>query len=97
MDWKLAAQTYGSTTAKLRVMSDEEYRAYAEKWTERAITGMEKEHGLSKVKWIGFWDALHDERDRRAGGTADTDPWLGEVLKYLYEEREHAQVPTGQA
>lgn len=87
MDWKTAAITYGSTTAKLRAMSTEEYEAYYLKWHDKS-TDKINEGGADKAKWIGFLDALHDEADRRANGTADTDPWLDEVLRYLYEEKE---------
>ena len=87
MDWKTAAITYGSTTAKLRAMTYEESVAYRAKWHEKAVAKIE-EGGADKAKWIGFFDALHDEADRRANGTADTDPWLEEVLRDLYEEKE---------
>ena len=85
MEWKAAAITYGSTTKKLRAMGDREYTAYRLKWEENAHV---KAVETDDPKWWGFLDAFIDEGDRRANGTADTDPWLDEVLRYLYEEKE---------
>lgn len=90
MDWKAAAITYGSTTAKLRAMTREEYEEYREKWIDKALFRIQVKDidGNPDPKWVGFYDALMAEDDRRANGTADTDPWLDEVLRYLYEEKE---------
>ncbi len=89
MDWKAAARVYGDTTRKLRAMDFSEYMVYRERWHKQAY---QKSVETNDPKWHGFLDALVDEGDRRHKGEADTDGWLDEVLRYLYEEEEHAQI-----
>lgn len=94
--WKDTARTYGDTRAKLAKMSWAEYMEYLSIWEMKAVKGMAGVPSATTAKWYGFFEALQDELHRRelAAPKLGDDDWLDGVLRYLYEEVEHAQVAS---
>jgi hypothetical protein len=93
--WKDTARTYGKVTAEVRAMTDEEFRAYQDKWRDKLAAGLNGSPSGTTAKWYGFRDAVRDDEMRRIhsraltpGKAIESDTWLEGVLTYLYEEKE---------
>jgi hypothetical protein len=85
--WKLSAKTYLKIREELRVLGETDFATYRDKWTNRAIRGLNDPDLATRSKWAGFVDALNDEILARAGQeNSEEYETIHRLLDYLYAE-----------
>jgi hypothetical protein len=85
--WKLSAKTYLKIREEVRALDGEAFAAYRDKWTNRAIRGLNDPDLATRSKWAGFVDALNDEILARAGQeNSEEYETIHRLLDYLYAE-----------
>jgi hypothetical protein len=85
--WKLSAKTYLKIREEVRALDADAFAAYRDKWTNRAMRGLNDADLATRSKWAGFVDALNDEILARAGRDDSADyETIHRLLEYLYAE-----------